>query len=179
MRWKILAAGLAGLVWLAACDNSQYEEPQNVHYRVDRTRDRVWQLSLRGVSVRERASGRETWIDLPGWIVAGAADGCLPALALGPKGEAVVTSNVIPTLWRVDPVTLAVTVHAVELNVDRDKDVGFSELAFSPTFGSYFAVSQMHGSVWKIDSSLRRAERVTPPAQSAGQPERRVACAIN
>ena len=175
---SVTIAVLAGLVWLAACQSSGNEEAQNVHYRVDRKHDRLWRLSVDGVSVRERATGRETRVALPGWIVARAMEGCLPALALGPKGEAVVTSNVIPVLWRVDPESLGVTVHPLELNADRDKDVGFSDLVFSAAHGAYFAVSPVQGSVWKIDTAFRKAERVTPPQQSQQQ-ERSMACATN
>jgi hypothetical protein len=82
-------------------------------------------------------------------------------LALGPKGEAVITSNVISTLWRVDPETRAVSAHPLELDADKDKDVGFSGLIYSPEHAAYFAVSDSHGTLWKIDASLTSAEKIS------------------
>ena len=78
----------------------------------------------------------------------------------GPKGEAVVTSNVVSTLWRIDPQTLAVTEHPLALDADAGRDVGFSSLIYSPRHAAYFAVSGAHGSVWRIDTRLQRAQKV-------------------
>jgi len=70
-------------------------------------------------------------VPLPGWLYAGEPYGCAPDLALGPKGEALISSDVVPVLWRVDPETLAVTQHTPWLDADADKDIGFTALAFS------------------------------------------------
>ena len=177
MRPGIAIAVLAGLVSAAACGSGGYDEQERMNYRIDRAHGRTWRLGLAGVFVRAQGSARETLIELPGWVVA--RDGCLPALALGPKGEAVVTSNVIPMLWRIDPVTLRVTTHSPELSTDRDKDVGFADLTFSASYGAYFAASSIDGSVWKVDGSLTRAERMTPPVQPIAKLERSNSCAIN
>ena len=177
MRSGIAIAALAGLLSAAACGSDGYEEQESMLYRIDRAHGRTWRLGIAGLFVRERKDGREALVELPGWVVA--RDGCLPAFALGPKGEVVVTSNVIPTLWRVDPDTLAVSAHSLELNADRDKDVGFSDLSFSATYGAYFAVSDLDGSIWKINGSLKRAEKMTPPVQPIAGLERSTLCAIN
>jgi hypothetical protein len=99
-------------------------------------------------------------LTLPGWQWVGAPYSCLPDLALGPKGEAVISSNIVPTLWRIDPETLAVSVHPLTLDTDTDKDVGFSGLAYSARDAAFFAVSGVHGSLWRIDPLLRRAQKV-------------------
>jgi streptogramin lyase len=108
-------------------------------------------------------------VRLPGWVWAGAPYGCLPDLALGPRGEAVVTSNVLPTLWRIDPDSLAVSVHALALDADDDKDVGFTGLVYSPQHGAFFAASHAHGSLWRIDPQLRTARKM-PLSASNPQP---------
>lgn len=177
MRSGIAIAALAVLISAAACGSSSYEEEESMLYRIDRAHGRAWRLGMAGVFVRERGSARETLVELPGWVVA--RDGCLPAIAVGPKGEVVITSNVIPRLWRIDPETLAVSTHALQLSADRDKDVGFVDLTFASTYGAYFAVSTIDGSVWKIDGSLSRAERMTPSAQPIAKLERSTSCAIN
>jgi hypothetical protein len=137
---KILALAIS----LSAC--GQLETPV-VQYQ-----SAAW--SVDGVLVQGRT------VELPGWFWAGLPFACGPALAHGPKGEIVVTSDVLPTLWRIDPKTHAVTVHAIELDTDRDKELGFSSISYSPRHGAYFAVSQHgHGSLWRIDPLLRRAQK--------------------
>jgi hypothetical protein len=118
-------------------------------------------------------------VALPDWIVVRAEEGCLPALALGPGGEAVVTSNVIPTLWRIDPETAAVSVHPLALDTDNDMDVGFSRLWFSPAHGAYFGVSNVRGSIWKINTALTSAEKVGTAGQSTEQTTRSQSCDIS
>ena len=39
------------------------------------------------------------------------------------------------TLWRIDPETLAVTVHPLVLDDHRGRDIGFSALTWSPRHG--------------------------------------------
>ncbi|MGB7543621.1 MAG: hypothetical protein WBM28_16595 [Burkholderiales bacterium] len=137
----------------------------DVRRQVDAARNRVWLLTRDGVSVYDKAApDRVTRVPLPNWLWIGEPYGCLPALALGPKGEAVITSNVLPTLWRVDPRTFAVTEHALALDADPDKEVGFTGLTWSAKHGAYYAVSAFHGSVWRIDTLLTRAQKI---AQSA------------
>ena len=107
-----------------------------------------------------RRASRGVAVKLPGWHWAHEPYACPPAIAIGPRGEALVTSNVLPVLWKIDPQTLAVTVHSLELDADSDKDVGFSGLVYSARDGAYFAVSELHGSLWRIDPLLRRAQKI-------------------
>ena len=145
------------LVSLSACDRGS--EPY-ARYQVDPVRHRAWSLGAEGLSFRDRAApGKAVHVPLPGWQWAGPPYGCLPDLALGPKGEAVVTSDVLPTLWRIDPETLAVSVHPIALDADTDKDVGFSVIAYSSRHGAYYALSQSPGAIWKIDPLLKRAQK--------------------
>src|SRR5256885_13970178 len=93
---------------LAACNEGEAE--------------RAWELGRDGVYLVDSA-GPAKLARLEGWQWAAAAYACPPDLAVGPQGEAVITSNVLPVLWRVDPQTLAVTVHSLALDADTDKDV--------------------------------------------------------
>jgi hypothetical protein len=131
-----------------------------VRYRLDPARHRIWMLAEDGVSLYDVAQQKRIAISLPGWVWAGAAYACLPDFALGPRGEAVITSNVVPTLWTIHPETLGVTVHPLALDADTDKDVGFSGLAYSAEHAAFFAVSSLHGSLWKIDPLFRRAQKI-------------------
>ena len=137
--------------------------------QVDLARNRLWVLTPEGVFLFDVSRPRRAAVPLPGWVWAGAPYGCLPDLALGPRGEAVVTSNVLPTLWRIDPDSLAVSVHALALDADTDKDVGFTGLVFSPRHGAYFAASPAHGSRWRIDTLLKTARKI-PLSASNPQP---------
>jgi hypothetical protein len=131
-----------------------------VRYQVDAARNRIWVLTDDGVVLYDVKTPKKIAIPLPDWVLVGKAYGCLPDVALGPKGEAVITSNVVPTLWRVDPETLAVTVHPLALDADTDKDVGFSGLAYSAQHGAFFAVSGAHGTLWRIDPLFTRAQKI-------------------
>lgn len=139
--------------------------------RVDSERNRIWVLTWDGVLVHDLSRPERVAISLPDWFWVGVSYGCPPDLALGPKGEAVVTSNVLPTVWRIDPDSFAVSVHPLELDADRDKDVGFSGLVYSQQHGAFLAASQMHGSLWKIDLLLTKAQKIplaTPLSDACG-----------
>jgi hypothetical protein len=146
--------------------------PSNVRYRIDPARDRMWVLTRDGVFVYD--AGRPKTIvevPLPFWQSVDEPYSCLPDLALGPRGEAVVTSNIVPTLWRIDPESLAVSVHEPALDADTDKDVGFSGLAYSTEHETFFAVSDRHGSLWRIDPLLKKGWKValsTPIREACG-----------
>jgi len=130
---------------LAACGSSPSEPASQ----------RAWQLTRDGVLVDGKVQ-----IALPDWVWVKETYACPPVLATGPAGEAVVSSNVVPILWRIDAKTLVVTEHRLQLDADTDKDVGFTGLAWSAEHGAYFAVRDPQGTLWKIDPLLRRAQRI-------------------
>lgn len=128
---------------------------------VDSARQRAWILNSDGVFFHDAGTPEKlVEIRLPSWQWVDEPYGSLPDLAIGPEGEAVVTSNVVPVLWRIDPKTLAVTKHELVLDADRDKDVGFSSLVYSVEHGAFFAVSETHGSLWQIDRLLRNGRKI-------------------
>ena len=123
-------------------------------------RGRTWVIDADGLFLEQPGKPRRA-ITLPQWQWAHEPYACRPAIATGPRGEAVVTSNVVPVLWKIDPETLAVSMHRLGLDADDDKDVGFSGLVYSERAGAYFAVSEAHGSLWRIDPLLRRAQKIS------------------
>lgn len=135
----------------------------DIRSRMDPARNRLWVLTHDRVVLHEITTLKKIEIDLPGWQWADTQYACLPDLALGPRGEAIVTSNVVPTLWRIDPETLAVSMHEVVLAADRGRDVGFSGLAYSIPHGAFFAVNDTHSSLWRIDPLLRTGLEVGLP----------------
>jgi hypothetical protein len=126
--------------------------------RYDAARARLWRLSRSGVEMSDPSGSAS--IELPDWQWILPPYGCLPDLALGPGGEAVITSNVAPTLWRIDPRSLAVTVHPLALDSDPDKDIGFSRIVYSAERGAYYALAGPHRSVWEIPATLADARKV-------------------
>src|SRR4051812_18723975 len=89
----------------------------------DGSAQRAWQLGRDGVYLVNSA-GPARLVRLETWLWAQPAYVCPPDVAVGPQGEAVVTSNVMPVLWRVDPDSLAVTEHPLALDADNHKDIG-------------------------------------------------------
>ena len=92
-------------------------------YRAQSERGRVWAISEEGLFLEEARKPRRA-IPLADWHWANWPYACAPDIAIGPRGEAVVTSNVLPIVWKIHPETLAVSVHRLQLDADHDKDVG-------------------------------------------------------
>ena len=128
-------------------------------YRPQPERGRTWVIEGNELYLEEARQPRRV-VKLPAWQWAGQPYACAPDIAIGPRGEAVVTSNVLPVLWKIDPDTLAVSMHRVQLDADQDKDVGFSGLVYSEQHGAYLAISELTGTLWRIDPLLRRAQKV-------------------
>ena len=129
--------------------------------QVDAIRGRIWVLTLDGVALYEASTGKEiAQIPLLGWLWVGEKYACSPDLAIGPGGEAVISSNVVPTLWRIDPVTLAASKHDIVLDEDQGRDIGFTGLTYSAQQRAYFAVGASPGSLWRIDPLLRRGQSI-------------------
>ena len=122
----------------------------------------TWWLAKDGVT----AAGRV--VALPGWHQVGERHACPPALAVGPRGEAVVTSNALPTLWTIDPDTLRVSLHELELDSDQDKDFGFSSLQYSPDEGATHSpfIKLRYSDAFTFAAGL--AMRTVPPCVSMG-----------
>jgi len=156
---KTAIATILAAAALAGCESSVQPSAANmIGYQVDDERNRSVWLTRDGVQIHS-ASGKPVRLELPGWIYAGEPY-CPPAFALGPKGEVVITSNVVSTLWRIDPETLVVTTHPLALDSDHDKDVGFAAVIYAPEQRGYIAYSEIQRSAWKIDTSLKNASKV-------------------
>jgi len=138
----------------------QPDPPGSVRQRDDPARNRVWILNSHGLFVYDTTTGKLLEIPLPSWQWVGMPHSCAPDVALGPQGEVVVTSNVVPVIWRIDPKTLTVSKHELTLDADNNKDVGFSRMVYSTENNAYFAISDVHGSLWRIDPSLRHGRKI-------------------
>jgi hypothetical protein len=151
MRIAIVVLGLLCLATAAAAAG------EVLRTRQDPERKRTWALTPDGVVLYD---GRVRRIALPGWHWADEAFSCAPDLALGPEGSAVVTSNVVPSLWRIDGRTLAVTRHELQLDEHAGRDIGFTGLVYLPEHRTFLGIGDSHGLLWRIDPLLRRAQHV-------------------
>lgn len=132
-----------------------------IHTQMDAGRNRLWVLERDAVYLFDAATRRLIKrVELPDWSFAGESFSCAPDLALAPSGAALVTSNVTPTIWEIDPQLLVVRQHRLSLDADNDKDVGFTGLAFSVNGEKLFGVSALLGSVWTIDLARDSAHKV-------------------
>ena len=160
------------LASLTGCESDAAPaEPSILGYQADAARDRIWSLTRDGVALQVRAKPGKTFVELPNWTWVHTPWACPPDLAIGPKGEALVTSNVVATLWKIDPETLAVTVHPLALSSDTSRDFGFSKLVYSRDKGVFIGVSDVFPSTWEIDSQLTRARKIaegTPASNPCG-----------
>jgi len=159
---KVVAASLS----LLAANALAAEPLRTVH---DASRNRVWVLERDALYLHQEAQKQR--YELPGWIYASEPYACSPDVAIDAQGAAVVSSNVVPVLWRVEPAKGQVTRHELALDADSDKDVGFSGLAYVPEQGVFFAVSATYGSLWRIDTLLRRGQKIpvsTPLRDACG-----------
>ena len=146
-RFRILAVALALFA------SGALAELRTVH---DAARHRTWVLESDGLYMQEGALKKR--FVLPGWTYVKEPYACAPALAIDAQGAAVISSNVVSRLWRVDPAS-GVTTHDPVLDADTDKDVGFTGLTYDQ--GMFYAVSAVHGSLWRIDPLLRRAQKIS------------------
>jgi len=156
------------LLAMLLCWSAASQAGDRFRDRHDETRNRIWQLTRTGVVVHD--PGRTTRIPLPEWTYAGPPFGCAPDIALGPNGEAIVSSDVVPVLWRIDPRTFVVSRYPLTLDADRGKDVGFRDLSWVSARTGYLAVSTADGARWQIDAALRTARKVSSPARPVAAP---------
>lgn len=155
------------LITGAVCLGDAHAEPPVLQQRYDATRARSWSLTRDGVLVHDALFGRKTPVRLSGWVWLDAPY-CAPDLVLAPSGEAVVTSNVLPTLWRIDGRTLAVSVRPLVLDADTDKDFGFAAIVYSPDQRAYLAYSDLQRTLWKIDTALTTGTQIRQAQRAAG-----------
>ena len=145
----VFAAALAGCSPDPA--SSLHTTSDALRMRTDAQRGRAWVLGRQTVSVHESLGGRElARVALPGWLFVDPEVACPPDLALDAAGDAYISSNIVPVLWRIDGRTFEVTRIELALDADRDRDVGFSSLSVAAD-GRVLAASTVAGSLWGID----------------------------
>ena len=144
-------------------------QPNVLRARLDPAHGWIWTLNRDGVEVYDARSDRKLRsISLPDWIWVDEFHPCLPDLAIGPGGQILVSSNVVPVLWRIDTTSFQVSRRELEVSGRNGREFGFSGLRYLPRYGAYAAVNGLDGSLWRIDAALTRAEfaSLLAPAES-------------
>lgn len=157
-----LAMLLSGVAFAAQAATGEFV----LRSQTDAAHDRLWVLKADALYAYEASSRKLIRrVPLPGWTYVGDLYGvCPPDLLVSASGSALVTSNIVPTLWEVDSNKLTVRKRSLALDADRDKDVGFTALAFDGERRQLLANSAMHGSFWRIDLAASRAYRIAASA---------------
>lgn len=170
------AAALAATILLSGCDGSVRRTGPTVELlevvRADTKGNRRWVLNQDSLSAYDNVSRRRLRrIELPDWTLAGALHACAPDMVLDSTGAAIVSSNVAPVVWRIDPQRFEVTRIALTLSADSDKDIGFTALSFAGD-GTLIAAGSTVGSMWRIDLRGAKATKVAsyPPASGICDP---------
>ena len=148
--------------------NADLRDMDALRVERDRARDRVWMLKGDGVYLYD---GETRWLirrfDLPEWRYAADEYACPPDLVIDAAGSAIVSSNVVPVLWRVDPKSAQAVLVELRLDSDTDKDVGFTALSYANQ-RTLIGASSLHGSLWVIDLASQRAKKVSLAAPVLG-----------
>jgi hypothetical protein len=135
--------------------------PDTLRARLDAARGRIWALHGEGIDLYDARSDQKLRsIALPEWVWAHAFHSCPPDVAVGPGGEVVVSSNVVPVLWRIDPATFQVSRHELAVVDAKEREIGFSGMTYSTRQGAFLGVNGMDGSLWRIDPALARAQQI-------------------
>ena len=129
--------------------------------RADHQRGRYWVLSNDNIRVYN-ARDRQliATITLLGWNVAGGVSP--PDLVLTSAGTALVSSNIVPEFWHIDPDRYTVMRQTVTLLTRENWGVGFSALAFTAE-GTLFGVTAHAGTLWRINLEERTATHIEVP----------------
>ena len=131
---------------------------QALRVKADTVRGRLWLLSLQQVTVYEIKTGDMIkQIALPAWSLAGIQ--CAPDLILDASGDALISSNVEPRLWKIDATTFNMKEYAINMPGKENWDNGFGALAFAAD-GSLYAMSSFAGSLWRIELATSSASEI-------------------
>lgn len=152
----VLRSAVASLVVLASSALAG-QDARPLKSLVDETHQRVYQLVRDGIDVVELTDGRKVGhVILPSWVWASETYSCPPDIALTPERDVLVTSNVVPTIWRIERQSLLVTKHELSFDQDTGRDIGFTQLRWSAKLGTFVGTTDL-GERWYIDASLSRA----------------------
>ena len=129
----------------------------DIRIRRDELRDRTW--ILRGdalYSYEYGPGGTSRRFALPGWIHVSARNACAPDVFIEAGGSVIVSSNIVPSLWRVDPTVANAVELSMEVSPATRKDFGFASLQTTEN-GELHGRGSIDRSLWLVDLANRSA----------------------
>jgi hypothetical protein len=158
----ILAVAYMGGCGTEANPGQPMDERDPLRVRTDTARGRLWVLGPDDVRIYDTTKQRLIRQErLRNWIVARYA--CAPDMVLDRAGSAIISSNMQPTLWRIDTGSFEVKEHEIRLQGRERLDVGFGALGFAAD-GMLLGVASPAGSLWRIDIDGGSARMLAPEA---------------
>lgn len=139
---------------------------------VDRAHDRRWELAWGSVAAYDIESGKLLrTLRLPHAFLSGSRESCAPDMIVDRNGVLFVSSNVEPKLWRIGPTRFEIEILDLELDSDREREIGFTRLAWNGDGSVLQAVNAATGTSWQVDV-------VAGTARKVGQSADYEACAV-
>jgi hypothetical protein len=135
--------------------------------KTDTARGRVWVLGLDG-QVRvydDRSKKPLRQIALPDWLVVRTQ--CMPDLIFDRAGFVLVSSNVMPWIWRINADTFELKVHPIRMPGREGLDFGFATLALGAK-GNLYGLAPSAQSLWSVDlgnANARQVQSYDPPLE--------------
>ena len=124
-----------------------------------------WELGWGAVFAYDEASGALVRrISLADASFSGARTMCRPDLLVGPSGAVIVSSNVEPVLWRIEPGSFEVHRYDIARDADLEQDFGFGALMWGASEKELYAENAATGTRWRIDLDTSSAIKIGPPA---------------
>ena len=145
----------------------QPHDGEPLRVRHDAPRQRTWYLVAGDGVYLQEEGGDALWrFALPGWVNTVRTQASDPDLVVEPDGSLLVSSNIVPDLWRVDADSRAVARLRVAPDQDTTKDFGFASLRIAGD-GVLYAIGSIDGGGWRIDVEAGRAQRRAPQPEVA------------
>jgi outer membrane protein assembly factor BamB len=135
---------------------------QSLSVIADPARGRRWVLGWGAAYAYDTTTGELIRrVPLSGASLSGARESGPPGMVLSRSGAVIVSSNAEPVLWRIDADRLDVQRLDIAVDSDKDKDFGFTDLAWSADEKTLYALSAVAGSQWRIDLDTATASKIS------------------
>lgn len=126
----------------------------------DVTRSRHYVLEGGTVSVYTNAGAILRRVDLPAAVFAHLPYACSPAMIVDRAGAVIISSNVLPVPWRIDPNAFTVRRYELQLDLGNELEVGVTGLAAANEEGIVLAYTGLSGSLWRVELSSGKATKI-------------------
>jgi hypothetical protein len=140
----------------------------DIRVRRDELHARIWVLRADALYLYpydSQAPARR--FTLPRWIYVISRSACEPDLLVEAGGTVIVSSNIMPSLWRVDPEASSAIELELEAQPQTTRELGFTALRWAGP-GALHARGSLDRSRWLIDLPNRSATKLEGAVPGAG-----------